>query len=202
VQTMINLKTKGIILILVGAMLLSLLADARRIKDEEVSAFDIASTIVGSVPFYRTESIFFINIPTEISQDVAVMIGDMSGLRHVEDALIIDFKDLVEIAKKDIIERMRWKQQYHHFVIYGFYFQSEENGHSVDDVVHTMRCIRGWRNEDLEHNPLHIILSDRDVDFDMFTKDQAYNTPFINYLEYYEIVGGELRHPHREFSFF
>ena len=179
------MKNKTVLLILTAIiLLLPNLADARRVR-EEYSPTEIANIIVRSSPFYRHEPIFLSGILDNISGDVAHAIEEIC---QVED--VISFSDLIEKIKKD---SARWIDYFgrNHLIIYGFYSHSEENGHTADDVIRTIAKLQEGRTQNIGRYPLHIIISENNVDFSVFTKGQLTDTPFDS-LEYYEFINGKL----------
>lgn len=187
-----NFKIIGLALVAI-TLLSSNYAQARRVKNvESYSATEIANIVVGSIPFYHLESMFLSGIPDNISRSAAESIRENSWLKGAKDVLVIDFRDFVELVKTtDVIGLYKLKSKYNHIITYGFYTSSEE--HTADDVVQAVRVMRGWRNEALEKRPLHIIISEKELDWK--TVGKYFNTPFVNYLTYYQIVDGELKHP-------
>jgi len=171
------------------------------VVEGEHSASEIADIVVSSNEFYYyRHSIFLSGIPDSMGEAVAEAIRTES-LSKKRDFLIMQFKDLVSLIKSwgdewdfEKIDELKTKN----IVAWGYYAFSDEFEHTIDDVLQTLRHMRGWRNDSIgEHHVMHVFLSAEEIDWTIFTPEQELNTPLINYFDYRHIDGDEMKYPGR-----
>lgn len=188
-----KLRIVGLFLLLIGFIFLSSPAQARRVKGgESYSASEIANIIGRSASFYRRDSMFISGIPDSISRAVAENIVS-TRLFNRPNIVCVPFSEIVRISKLPVLERAKYEKK--HIITYGFYLSSEENGHTVDDVLFALNWMRADIHESIGGDIalLHIILSSFEIDFDVFTHEQLDNIPLVNYLMYFRFTDGELQ---------
>lgn len=197
-----NFYRKILVSLIVVVLFFSQPIHARMVRD--FSSLDIAGLVVENTSFLAGQSLFLAGVPEGISEAVAEAIRSKSlafEYRYYrKDFLVMSFMDFVDMVKSlgggwdwdkilehpDLYYRMRGLED-KNMILYGYYSYSEEYGHTADDVLQAMRWLRTWNNAPSNENIQHIFLSAERIDFSIFTPNQLYNTPLINYVVYFHV---------------